>query len=412
LLRPKFGILNQVVTSQQDNISKDITVIPISVGYDRVIEEKSYSDEAQGGEKVKEDLNAFLRFSRKIVRSRFGKIYVFCGEALSLSQYLKDHPAQGVQERLASRICYGINRVSVVFPTALLSLVLLSHRKRGMTRNDVMIKSRSLAKYMARRKVRFSDAFGVDQRNLDYALNRAFVTFESVKLIRKIENEQNDFFTVDDFKRISMGYYKNNIIHFFTTFSLVGAVLLALHRRALNEKWIEFSALDENYEFLRELFRYEFYFRPKEARAHHLHDILQFFEGEGFLEFSGDTVRLTPQGVTELPSVRDIIFPFIETYALAFEMVRRMKGRELEEKVLVKETRLMGRRLHDQGQILFSEALNQFSLQNAIQAQAHWKIIERGRGKGLWKIQGETEDIARWTDRLKDLFLPDLGFLN
>lgn len=72
----------------------------------------------------------------------------------------------------------------------------------------------------------------------------------------------------------------------------------------------------------------------------------------------------------------------------------------------------MGRRLHDQGQIIFSEALNQFSLQNAIQAQGHWKVLEHGRGKGLWKVRGQTEEIVRWTERLKDLFLPDLGFLN
>src|SRR5262245_62681601 len=62
-------------------------VVPISILYEKVIEEKSYADELGGGEKQAEDVGGLLR-ARKVLTSRYGRVDIQFDESFDLIEAL------------------------------------------------------------------------------------------------------------------------------------------------------------------------------------------------------------------------------------------------------------------------------------------------------------------------------------
>jgi len=64
--------------------------VPVSIGYERVVEEGSYVEEGiSGGEKQKEDVAGLLR-SAQLALDRYGRLSVQIGEILTLDRVLAE----------------------------------------------------------------------------------------------------------------------------------------------------------------------------------------------------------------------------------------------------------------------------------------------------------------------------------
>ena len=48
MVMPKYGLLSMVLEAYQEKITEDLAIIPVYIGYDRIIEEKSYLQELGG----------------------------------------------------------------------------------------------------------------------------------------------------------------------------------------------------------------------------------------------------------------------------------------------------------------------------------------------------------------------------
>ncbi len=51
MIMPKYGLLSMVIQAFKEGISRDLALIPVFIGYDRVMEEKSYLKELGGAPK-------------------------------------------------------------------------------------------------------------------------------------------------------------------------------------------------------------------------------------------------------------------------------------------------------------------------------------------------------------------------
>lgn len=56
LLQPKLGIIKIILDGLLDNRYQDCQIVPISIGYDKIIETSSYATELLGTPKEKESL--------------------------------------------------------------------------------------------------------------------------------------------------------------------------------------------------------------------------------------------------------------------------------------------------------------------------------------------------------------------
>ncbi|XP_063163332.1 dihydroxyacetone phosphate acyltransferase isoform X3 [Candoia aspera] len=82
-LTPKFGLLNIVVDPFLKREIFDIYLVPISISYERVLEEFLYAYELLGVPKPKESTSGLLK-ARKILNEDFGSIHVYFGQPVSL----------------------------------------------------------------------------------------------------------------------------------------------------------------------------------------------------------------------------------------------------------------------------------------------------------------------------------------
>lgn len=77
-LSPKFGMLGTVVDAVMDDKIKNALIIPLTINYEKVLEEDTYPYELMGEEKVKESTIRLIK-AAKVITETYGKIYVeFC----------------------------------------------------------------------------------------------------------------------------------------------------------------------------------------------------------------------------------------------------------------------------------------------------------------------------------------------
>ncbi|MEM6957289.1 MAG: 1-acyl-sn-glycerol-3-phosphate acyltransferase, partial [Myxococcota bacterium] len=151
---PKLGLLAMVADAAQKAPLKEVSFVPISIGYERIIEEGSYMQELSGGDKKKENVGGLLSTPR-ILRSQYGRLYVQVGEILPIAELrhaLREEP----DERKALLLAFGrrinreINRVTAVTPAALVATALLESRRRGIRRAELMTNARQLLEALNR----------------------------------------------------------------------------------------------------------------------------------------------------------------------------------------------------------------------------------------------------------------------
>ncbi|KAF6073306.1 glyceronephosphate O-acyltransferase [Phyllostomus discolor] len=82
-LTPKFGLLNIVMEPFLKKEVFDTYLVPISISYDKILEETLYAYELLGVPKPKESTTGLLK-ARKILSENFGSVHVYFGDPLSL----------------------------------------------------------------------------------------------------------------------------------------------------------------------------------------------------------------------------------------------------------------------------------------------------------------------------------------
>src|SRR5216684_170421 len=153
LLPPKLGMLTLEVEAWLTGVRPDVVFAPVSISYEKIAEAGSYQHELLGGEKQKEDAKALLS-ATKVLRTRLGRITIRVGEPISLANLFAERgvdPKNHTQEErralvraLGLRVAAGINRAAPLAPIGLVSAVLLSHDRRGMSEDEVLSRAEFL----------------------------------------------------------------------------------------------------------------------------------------------------------------------------------------------------------------------------------------------------------------------------
>src|SRR5690606_26454155 len=99
MLPPAYGLLKTVLEGHAKANIEDIELVPVSIAYDQIPEEKSYGRELSGGKKEKESTKLLLK-SRSIVKNRIGKVYLNFSKSVNVSDVYKKARAQGVSPEL------------------------------------------------------------------------------------------------------------------------------------------------------------------------------------------------------------------------------------------------------------------------------------------------------------------------
>jgi glycerol-3-phosphate O-acyltransferase len=236
ILTPKLGMLSAIVEAAIRGVRRDLYLVPVSITYERLVEEEAYKRELLGAAKEKENLLSLVR-ARSVLSTNYGKAFVNFAEPLSLDAELgplrerfrasADDPASEEERRrftlkLGFRLLAEVNAVSVVSAPSVAATVLLSHPHPAIRVRDFLEAARRLLDHAEREGAPFTDSLRQDRVSFQDTL--AFL--ESSGLITRLREGGETILHVPDDKRLNLDFYKNNSIHLFVVLSLVSHALL------------------------------------------------------------------------------------------------------------------------------------------------------------------------------------------
>jgi glycerol-3-phosphate O-acyltransferase len=222
LLAPRAGLLAMTVRAFLRAPRRPVLFQPVYIGYEKLMEGKSYIGELSGKPKEKESLLGLLR-GMKVLRQHYGQVALNFGEPIELNPLLdaasadwrsstldpeaKPEWLNGVIDTLAERIQVNINRAADVNPINLLALALLATSKHAMAESDLVAQLELMKALVA--ELPYSDRITLTPMDPP-----AIVAYgEQMGWIRRVRHPLGDVLVADDEQAVLLSYFRNNVLH-------------------------------------------------------------------------------------------------------------------------------------------------------------------------------------------------------
>ncbi len=351
MLHPRPGMLAMTVRSFLRDHRKPIVFVPVYIGYEKVMEGRSYLGELRGKKKQKESIFSLVRTFRQL-GSSFGRVAVNFGDAIHLAELLDDtHPSwrqeaynadyrpewlgQAV-DRLATEVASRINASVAVNPIGMTATLLLSTERLAMDEGQLG---------------RLMDQFAGLIRDFPYSSTltlpdgdgQDWVHYcEAMGLVNRQPQQMGDIIALEGNNAILMTYYRNNIQHLFALPSLI-ACLFENNASLAREKVVFLSSVV--YPYLQsELFlRY-----PLDQADDIIDRWIDVLADHDLLRVDGDRVCRPEEGTDAMLRLRTLsrfIIQTLERYHLAIAVLRKYGSGKIGASELEEQSTLMAERM-------------------------------------------------------------------
>jgi glycerol-3-phosphate O-acyltransferase len=375
LLMPKLGLLSILLNAYKNGACKDMIIVPIYIGYDRVLEEKSYLQELEGGQKQPESLSGVIQ-ARKFLNKRYGKIYIQFNEAISMNELLEKFGTplaemspkeqNALCRNLGYRIINAINRVTVVTAYGLVAGAILSCNRDRFSYSQIMSISETYMNYLASQEAKLADTLVLDYvRAVQHTLDD-FVQSKSIELLSKEKDtppaERN--YSINPSRRPFLEYYKNSCIAFFIPAAFTALAILI-------KDAFQFSAADlhADYKFMQHFFKFEFAYDIDKTPEYNVRKAVKAFIDDAILmphQTIPDTYNITSSGFRKLRLFTIFLKTYFESYAIVLKFFENNPQSATDPKDRLKKIANLGNRMHKRHEIERPEALSKVSYQNAL----------------------------------------------
>lgn len=398
LLEPKFGLLNMIVDATLASPRKKVHFVPVSIGYERVIEARAYEHELTGGEKQKEDAAGLLK-TPEVLRHRYGRINLQVGQILKLGDIKRElgiddstaaRPAKrrALVTRLGNRVMDEINRVTAVTPGALTALALLSHRETGIEHAELVDRCQHLLDVCLSVDARVSPTLVTSAKRLrERAVREALAMFLEAQFVESIGTpskapDQGSIYRVVEARRLALDTSKNIIVHFFTERSLVAASLDVAEDALTPRSWVK-----DRVQRASKLFKHEFRFRA-DAPFDEIFDatVKSLVQAGHLREYSDGALGPGPgsdgwSGERWLDTYAAVLQSFVEGYVVAARALTLLLKGPAAEKEVIKQALALGHEMYLKGEIQHREATSKPVLQNAFLSMSDFGYVRAREGK-------------------------------
>ncbi len=388
-LPPKYGLLSMIVDSAVKLRGTKVKLVPISIGYERIIEERSFVHELAGGEKHSENVGDLIK-SSSILRSKWGRLYVQFGEIIDFDDFQADtlqrlggesssmddiSPEQqrNAVRALAHKVMYSINEVTVVTPAALVATALLSHQKRGMTRASLLSACTDLLATLDVMHARIAQQLRIGEGRIrEDTIDEALHLFLDARLIIAHDTGPEPIYTIHSERRIALEYYQNTIIHFFVPRALISAALLVD-----TEEWVDITRLNDRVQQLSRVFKHEFMYRTDATFDEIFQDALRDMTQDGEIELRDGYAKAAEGAMRQrLERYAAMLQTFFESYLLALRGAEIVLDGPIPRKDWYKRTLALGQQMYLAGEIERRESLSKLKLETALKALQDYRLIQ------------------------------------
>lgn len=346
LLDPKTGMLMMTVQTLLRGDARPITVVPVYIGYEHVLEVATYANELRGAQKEKESLWHTLKAFLKLKKLGFG--YVNFGHPILLNQFLNQQipewrdaiePTGTVRPNwltpttnlLAKQIMERINASAAINAMNLCCSILLAADQRALTKVRLLEHIDYLLKLL--KKIPYSDLITIPDQTPEEL-------FEHAKEMGKFvitTDEVGEMVGLTTEQAVLMTYYRNNIQHLLIIPALVARILIK-HNRISSEEVINQIKL------LFPLIKSElFLYHNDEQLTQYVNKIIETYAELNLISYSPDKLTLNYLKMSALQLLASSSKDTLQRYMIAFSLLQ--KDPSISRATLEKEGRLIAERL-------------------------------------------------------------------
>jgi glycerol-3-phosphate O-acyltransferase len=393
LLRPKLGMIEMSLRAVASSPGRRLNILPVFIGYERVIEERSYINESKGHSKKSENIKGLLG-TTKVLLSRYGQLYVRAGNAFTVNDILeqlelvhqdleKGPDRRRVALKIANNNLREINRISVVSPSALLSMVLLSVRRLNISHEDLRKKTLWLADIFEATGAQLSSFIEKWRNTGDRPSSKGDLFDKTVaafvrggRISPTSKQAEQLTYSVREEQRFSLDYYKNNCIHFTVPLSIACTVCLI----NLDEKTVDFKAALNDFNLALLLYKTEFVSSGIDTKDESQHlelaeemfnQTIELLSDKGILVLRNEAISVENRDGALFLS--DLLLNFHEVYlSLVFAM--REKALAGEKGDSMRLARSIAQKFREEGRFLKPEGQSRLYLQSAFQSLKDLKV--------------------------------------
>ena len=394
-LAPRLGMLSWEVEAFLDSKRRDCFFVPVSIGYERLVEESSMVDELEGAEKTKESVLGLVR-ARKYLQRRFGSVHFTCDEPISLAAALGDDRTRfsrayverceaGEAERLRTekrafvaslgrRIVERINGAMVANATSVAATVLLGAPQRGLLRSELVLRMQQVVELLRLQNVRLTQALVADEGVFDESI--AFL--RRADLVQSVDDPRGEILYYEESRRRALDIYRNSIAHYLATASCLARSVLA----GSSEK-----ELREDVSTWHELLYREFFIPSDEALTTRCDRLLGHFEQARWARREDDVWQATEAGAPLLRCLAEQSRGVIEAYVACCSALGALESEsgeivEIDKKGLRKQAEQYFKNAELLGEAARPEAANDTTFSNVLDLLVERRILVENRREG------------------------------
>lgn len=403
LLAPRAGLLAMTVRAFLRAPRRPVLFQPVYIGYEKLMEGKSYIGELSGKPKEKESLLGLLRGIGGVLRQRYGHVALNFGEPIELTPLLdaasgdwraatsdpdaKPEWLNRVVDDLADRIQVNINRAADVNPINLLALALLATPKHAMAESDLLAQLELMKSLLT--ELPYSDRVTITP--MDPAAIIAYG--EQMGWIRRARHPLGDVLAADDEQAVLLSYFRNNVLHLTATAAWVACCFLN-NRRMSRSSILRLGRII--YPFIQgELFL------PWDAEgfAAQLQATIDFFVRRGLLESTGEGRLLErgpgqDDGAYQLKTIARSLIQAFERYYITIAALAKNGPHTITAAELENACTLTAQRLSLLNELSAPEFFDKALFRGFIQKLRERRIVWTDEA-GKLDYAGALEDMVR-----------------
>lgn len=346
LLEPKTGMMSMTLQALQRGLSRPISIVPVYIGYEHVLEVDTYAKELRGAEKEKENAGLVLRVIKKL--KNLGQGYVNFGEPIPLNHYLNLHFPEwkaplaegerpkwmnGAVNAVSNQVMININNAAAVNAKNLIGSILLASRQRSLTREQLLEQVESYMQLF--RNVPYHQDITLPTETAEEMLDHVIQLPRSGVMAEK--DSFGEIIRLERQSAVLMTYYRNNIQHLFVLPSLVASIVL--HHEAISKDLV-MQSVQRISPFLKaELF---LHFKANQLNEH-IEAIVAEFVAQGLIKDESEMLMINRQRIRSLQLYAAGVRELLQRYYISLSIL--LEQPEISRAELEKESRSIAQRL-------------------------------------------------------------------
>jgi len=232
-LEPKAGMLVMTAKSYLRDSRKPVVFVPVYVGYEKIIEARSYLGELKGKKKKKENILVLFKSLKKL-RNSFGQVNVNFGAPFQLEDVLTEVQEDwrsddyDIDSRppwlpqaialLSQKVAVGINNAAAINPVNMVATVLLTTPKLAMD-------ERMLAEHCDKIITLLGQNPYSEQMTFPAGTGADWINYtQNMRLTTRQQQNLGDIISLEGSSAILLTYYRNNILHLLALPALVASM--------------------------------------------------------------------------------------------------------------------------------------------------------------------------------------------